>query len=120
MGYLQKGNITNISDQKLRVGTTQQELEIFDRGMQPDHGNLEGKGEKQWLIPRVALLCLLGSGLATSFHLWNSNKKQRTKEKEKTTTIDWVHKRQTSKQKASWISRILGKGELFNTSWNID
>lgn len=82
-GLFTKGNITNISDQKLRVGTTQQELEIFDRGMQPDHGNLEGKGEKQWLIPRVALLCLLGSGLATSFHLWNSNKKQRTKRKRK-------------------------------------
>lgn len=36
--------IANISDEKVRVGTTRPELEIFDRGILPAHGDLKRKG----------------------------------------------------------------------------
>lgn len=39
-----KLRIANISDEKIRVGTTWQELEIFDRGILPAHGDLKRKG----------------------------------------------------------------------------
>ena len=39
-----KVRIANISDQEIRGGITQQELEIFDRGIPLSRGNLRRKG----------------------------------------------------------------------------
>lgn len=80
-------------------------------------------GRERWKAVDITQSCSpLPSGFWSSYFFLSVELKRMAEnrmKKKKKTTIDWVHKKKTSKQKASWKSWILGKCELFNTSWNI-